>query len=149
MLNWNALAIALHCLILATKSEAQAPAVDGGIQSGSTAQQCLTVADAQRINEEHFLSSCREAQWVLSAGFGWRPNEKRLPRNARLRDTKCLVGRCPPMDGRRIASLKLENLESSCCVVSSLVYLASTPDGLEFTVLWEPISKQKLKQSCR
>ena len=154
MLNWNALAIALHCLMLATKSEAQAPSVDGGIESGSTAQQCLTVADAQRVAEEQFLSSCRQAQWVLSANVGWRPSEKKLPRNARLRDTKCLVGRCPSMNGRRISSLKLEkhllsDFESFCCMDSSPVYLASTSDGLKFTVLWQPIPEQELKQSCR
>jgi hypothetical protein len=154
MLNWNALAIALHCLTLASKSEAPAPSVDGGIQSDSIALREMTVADAQRINEEHFLSSCRQAQWVLSAGIGWRLDKKRVPRNARLRDTKCLFGRCPPMNGRLIASLKLPkhvlyNVELSCCMDSSQVYLASTLDGLQLAVLWLPIPEQELKRSCR
>ncbi len=151
----HALLIALHWLMLTTQPQAEAPLVDGGFQDSlDSPLRDPTVGDAQRVEEQDFFSSCRQAQWALSAKIGWRAHEKRSARNARLRDTKCLVGRCPPMEGKRIVSLKLEkdvisNFESWCCMDDWSVYLTSTRDGVKLNVVWQPISEQDLNRFCR
>jgi hypothetical protein len=114
----------------------------------------MTWADAQRVSEEQFLKDCKQADWVLSGDIGWNPREKKSTKNARLQHAKCLVGKCPSMEGRRILSLDLaehvlSNFELGCCITST-VYLARTHDsGLTVAFLWEPIAEERVNRSCR
>lgn len=155
MLRETSVAITLSVLALAVHdSEGQPNSRDGGVGQDSSHKYEMTSADAQRVSEELFLKDCKQADWVLSADIGWNLREKNPAKNARLQHVKCLVGKCPSMEGRRILSLNLaervlSNFESWCCI-TSIVYLARTHNSdLTVAFLWEPISEERVKRSCR
>ncbi len=155
MLRETSVAITLSFLALAIHdNEGEPNSRDGGAEQDSSYKYEMTWADAQRVSEEQFLKDCKQADWVLSADIGWNPREKKSAKNARLQHAKCLVGKCPSIEGRRILSLDLaehvlSNFELACCITST-VYLARTHDsGLTVAFLWAPISEERVKRSCR